>query len=139
MRYEAWFQTAAAPERVWAELVDVEAWPRWMSSYTLIRRLDSGPLRAGSAAAVKQPGLSPVEYLVTAIAPGREFTWVSRVPGARTEARHAVRPGSSGGSTIELTVEQTGALAGVVGLALGRKIRRYLQVEGRGLCAASEV
>jgi hypothetical protein len=109
-----------------------------MSSYTSVRRLDAGALQVGSAAAVKQPGLVAAEYLVTALAPGHEFTWVSRVPGVRTEARHVVRAASSGGTQIVLSVEQTGALSLVIGLALGRKIRRFLQVEGRGLCAASE-
>lgn len=109
-----------------------------MSSYTSVRRLDTGPLRVGSVAAVKQPGLIAAEYRVIALAPEEEFTWVNRAPGVRTEARHVVHAGSSGGSRIVLTVEQGGPFAGLVGPALGRKIRRYLQVEGRGLCAASE-
>lgn len=87
MRYEATFETDAPPVQVWAALTDVESWPRRMSSYTSVRRLDSGPLRFGS--------LAPVE--------------------------------------------QSGPLAGLIGLALGRKIRRYLQIEVRGLCDASEV
>jgi uncharacterized protein YndB with AHSA1/START domain len=137
MEFEAEFATVATPERVWAALTDVESWPPWISSYNSVTRLDSGPLAVGSRADVRQPGLARATFTVTALEPGREFTWESTAPGVRTVARHLVEAGD-GGTRLELSVHQSGPLAGAVGLLLGGKIRRYLQLEGRGLCAAAE-
>jgi uncharacterized protein YndB with AHSA1/START domain len=135
--FEAQFATVAAPTHVWDALTDVEGWPRWISSYNSVRRLDTGPLAVGSRAEVRQPGLATATYTVTALEPGREFTWESTAAGVRTRARHLVEP-ADGGTRLVLSLNQTGALAGVVGLLLGGKIRRYLQAEGRGLCDAAE-
>ena len=138
MRYEITASTAAPTEHVWRALTDVENWPRWMSSYSSVRRLDPGPLRVGARARVAQPGLRQSVYTVTALRMGREFTWESRLPGILTVARHVARTGHDGGSHIVLTVTQTGALAGVVRIFLGAKIRRFLTIEADGLVRASE-
>jgi uncharacterized protein YndB with AHSA1/START domain len=129
--------TVATPALVWAALVDVEAWPTWMTSYTSVRRLDSGPLRVGSRAEVKQPGLSRAVYEVTTMTPEREFTWSSTTAGVRTTANHLVRAEGEH-ARVRLHVDQRGFLAAPVGLLLGSKIRRFLQVEAAGLCAAAE-
>jgi uncharacterized protein YndB with AHSA1/START domain len=137
VEFDSEFVTVAAPARVWDALVDVESWPEWISSYNSVKRLDDGPLTVGSRAEVRQPGLAAATYTVVALQPGREFTWESKAAGVRTTARHVVEP-SDGGTRIRLSLTQTGALAGLVGLLLGGKIRRYLQLEGRGLCDAAE-
>jgi uncharacterized protein YndB with AHSA1/START domain len=137
VEFDAEFVTVAPPTRVWDALTDVESWPEWISSYHSVKRLDDGPLAVGSRAEVRQPGLATATYTVTALEPGREFTWESTAAGVRTTARHVVEP-SDGGTRIRLSLRQTGALAGVVGVLLGGKIRRFLQLEGRGLCDAAE-
>jgi uncharacterized protein YndB with AHSA1/START domain len=141
MEFEAEFATVAPPTSVWAALVDVESWPKWISSYRSIQRVDTdpvpGPLRVGSRAEVRQPGLATATYTVTSLDPGREFTWETTAAGVRTVARHVVEP-ADGGSRLRLELTQTGALAGLVGMLLGGKIRRYLDLEGHGHCAAAE-
>jgi uncharacterized membrane protein len=138
MRYEAESLTTAPPEQLWAVLVDVEAWPRFLSTYKSVRRLDDGPLAVGSRAEVRQPGLVAATFTVSALEPGREFTWESTAAGVRTVARHVVEPGDAGGSRIVLSLDQSGALARLVGLLLGGKIWRYVETEARGLCRAAE-
>ena len=138
MRFDIEVEINASPDRVWAALVDVERWPDWMASYTSVERLSQGPLTVGSAARVRQPGLSAATYTVTDLVPDEEFTWSSTTVGVRTTGRHVVQPRPDGRTALLLSIEQTGVLAGPVGLLLGPKIRRFLTIESEGLRAAAE-
>ena len=125
MRFDIEIETAASPGSVWAVLVDVERWPEWMSSYTSVQR-------------VRQPGLSAATYTVTELVPGVEFTWSSTAAGVRTTGRHVVHTRPDDRAALTLSIEQSGILAGPVGLLLGPKIRRFLAIESEGLRAAAE-
>ena len=138
MRFDIEIETAASPGSVWAVLVDVERWPEWMSSYTSVQRLSQGPLTVGSEARVRQPGLSAATYTVTELVPGVEFTWSSTAAGVRTTGRHVVHTRPDDRAALTLSIEQSGILAGPVGLLLGPKIRRFLAIESEGLRAAAE-
>jgi uncharacterized protein YndB with AHSA1/START domain len=138
VRYETTAESSAAPELVWRALIDVESWPDWMSNYTRVRRLDHGPLVAGSSAEVEQPGLRRAVYRVTALTPPVEFTWTSTSAGVRTTARHVALPRAGGGTVLTLQVEQRGLLAPLIALVLGRKVRAFLRIEAAGLCRAVE-
>jgi uncharacterized membrane protein len=61
-------------EQVWEVLRDVERWPAWAPTVTSVRRLDDGPLAAGSRVRVEQPRIPPTEYVVTELEPSRSFT-----------------------------------------------------------------
>ena len=138
MRFDIETEINASADRVWAALVDVERWPDWMASYTSVELLSQGPLTVGSAARVRQPGLSAATYTVTELVPGVEFTWSSSTVGVRTTGRHVVEPRPDGRTALLLSIEQSGVLAGPIGLLLGRKIRRFLAIESEGLRAAAE-
>jgi uncharacterized protein YndB with AHSA1/START domain len=138
MRFDIEIEIDASPDRVWSVLVDVERWPEWMASYTSVERLSEGPLAVGGEARVRQPGLRAATYTVTGLVPGVEFTWTSTAAGVRTTGRHVVHPRPDGRAALTLSIEQSGILAGPVGLLLGRKIRRFLAIEGEGLRAAAE-
>jgi uncharacterized membrane protein len=122
----------------WAALCDVTAWPRWTRSMTSVERVDDGPLRLGSRARIKQPGMQPLVWEVTTFADEAEFSWTNHSPGVRTVGRHLIRPTGDGTTVITLELEQTGPLAGVLNLLFGRRNRRYLEWEAAGLKAASE-
>ena len=138
MRFEIDTETDATPARVWAVLTDVECWPDWLASYTSVERLDAGPLKVGSTARVRQPGLVAATYTVSALVPDVEFTWSSTSAGVRTTGRHVVRPLPDGRAGLLLSIDQSGLLAGPIGLLLGSKIRRFLSIESEGLRAAAE-
>lgn len=138
MRYEITAVATSSTDQVWRALVDVESWPRWMSSYTDVHKLDPGPLRAGCRARVAQPGLKESVFRVTTLREGREFTWESAMPGIRTVARHVVRPLRDGRTQIALSVTQTGPLTPVMRVLLGNRIRRFLAIEADGLVRAGE-
>jgi hypothetical protein len=129
VRYETTAVTAEPPERVWVQVVDVEGWPELISTYRTVRRLDPGPMAVGSRAHVEQTGLRPGDWQVSELAEGRSFTWETRQQGVSTVAWHRVDPEPSGGSRVTLGLEMRGPLAGIAGLLLRGKIRRYVDLE----------
>jgi uncharacterized protein YndB with AHSA1/START domain len=71
----------APPEQVWQLFVDVERWPEMNKSISEARRTDSGPLRVGSEAIIKQRRLPRARWRVTELEPGRSFIWETTTGG----------------------------------------------------------
>jgi hypothetical protein len=120
-----------SPSQVWRSFVDVEHWPELTPSMREVRRVDSGPLRVGSEAIIKQPGMARTRWRVTELEPDRSFAWETHVGGVTAVGGHLVEPAGPG-STITLTLSQSGPLAGIVGVLMGRLIRRNLALELEG-------
>jgi uncharacterized membrane protein len=137
MQYETSATTLAEPGRLWAVLTDVEQWPEWVEVYKSVRRDESGPLKLGDSARVKQKGLAAGTWRVTELEEGKVFAWESRQPGVRLLGRHVVTAEPGGGSRLTLQLEQTGWLSGVVTALLRRKVRRYLDLECARLAAVA--
>jgi uncharacterized membrane protein len=129
VRYETTAVTAELPEQVWARVVDVEGWPTLIETYRSVRCLDSGPLAVGSRAHVEQVGLRPGDWQVSELVEGRSFTWQTSQPGVSVVAWHRVDPEPNGCSRVTLGIEMRGPLAGIVGLLLRGKTRRYIDLE----------
>ncbi|MGC5288732.1 SRPBCC family protein [Micromonospora sp. DT231] len=138
MRFEATAEIAADAEQVWAVLVDVERWPEWTTSVTRVERGESGPFAVGATARLTQPKLRPAVWRVTELTEGREFTWVSDTPGVRTRGEHRLVPLPDGRTRVELAIDQSGPLAGLIGRLYGGLLRRYLRLEADGLKRRSE-
>lgn len=135
--YEETVEVDADPQRVWQVLVDVESWPEWTPSMTTVEMVTPRPLGPGSRVAVKQPRLARVEMTVDRYVEGRSFAWSSRTKGLHTVGDHVVEPTPTG-SRVTLTLTQSGPLAGIVRLAYGRMIRRYVHLETTGLKRRAE-
>ena len=131
-------EVAAAPDRVWDVLVDVERWPEWTDSVTAVRLLSAGPLAVGSSVELAQPRVPTGTYTVTALEPGSLFTWQLRQLGSTVTARHECAPLPGGGTRVRLSVEMTGVVGGVVGRLYRRLTERYLALEAAGLKARAE-
>jgi uncharacterized membrane protein len=131
-------EVAAPSEQVWQVLVDVERWPEWTESVTRVKMLDAGPLVVGSRVEISQPKIPTGTYTVTALEPGRSFTWEQRQPGSTVVAHHACSSLSDGGTRVELGVVMSGALGGIVGRLYRRLTERYLATEAAGLKARAE-
>jgi len=138
MQYEKSVTVAAEPARVWDVLSDIERWPERIPTYEAVRRLDDGDLRIGSRAHVKQKGLAAGEWEVSELVVGSAFTWASRQPGVHIVGRHTISTDPDGRSRLTLVLQQSGWLSGVVALALGRKVRRYVDLEAEALKVAAE-
>ncbi|MEU7813294.1 SRPBCC family protein [Pseudonocardia sp. NPDC049154] len=135
--YERTIAVAAPPDRVWAVLEDVEAWPASTPSMSSVRRTVDGGLRVGERIRVRQPRLPPAVWTVTRVEPGRSFTWTSRAPGLHSVGDHEIRPGTDG-CTLVLRFAQTGPLAGPAWRLMVRTVRRYVDLEAEGLKRRAE-
>jgi hypothetical protein len=127
----------APPARVWEVMSDTDRWHEWTQSVTSIRRLDSGPFAVGSRAVIRQPRFPPALWRITAIEPGRSFTWVSVAPGIRVVGHHRVEP-QGNGSRATLSVDYQGAFGGILSRLTKSITERYLAYEAKGLKARSE-
>jgi carbon monoxide dehydrogenase subunit G len=137
MTFSRVIDIAAPPSRVWAIMSDVERWSEWTASIASIERLDPGPLKVGSRARVRQPRLPPAVWTVTAVDPGRSFTWISDSRLAPASGHHAVEPAQAGSrATLSLRFETR--LGAIVGRVSRRLIDRYLDLEAAGLKRRSE-
>ena len=134
--FEITVDIAAPPEIVWAVMSDVERWHEWTASVTSIRRRDSGPLRVGSRALIRQPKFPPALWTVVAIDPS-SFVWRSGLPGMWVYAHHSVAP-MSGGARATLRLHFAGPLAALFGRMTRAINDRYLAMEAAGLRQRSE-
>jgi hypothetical protein len=128
---------AAPPNVVWSVMADVERWHEWTPSVRSIRRLDSGPLRAGSRALIRQPRFPPAMWKVTALEPGRSFAWKSGAPGMWVFAEHSVEPAGSG-ARARLSLHFEGTIGRLMGRITHAISNRYLGLEAAGLKRRSE-
>jgi len=128
---------AAPADRAWQVMTDIDRWHEWTPSVTSVKRLGGVPFALGTRVIIRQPKFPPAFWKVTAIEPGRSFTWVSSNPGLRVVGRHSVEPAAEG-SRATLTLDLHGIFGGIFG-ALTRDItRRYIGFEAQGLKARSE-
>ena len=137
-RFATSIEIAASPEEVWDVLSNVVRWPEWTESVSRVELLDAGPLDLGSRARITQPRLPVTVWEVTEFAPGVSFTWVAKRTGITTVAGHHVIADARGGTTVVLSIEQSGFLAPLVWLATRDLTRRYVETEARGLKKRAE-
>lgn len=137
MDFQISIDITAPPEVVWSVMADAERWHEWTPSVRSIRRLDKGPLRVGSRALVRQPKFPPAMWKVTALDPGRSFTWKSGAPGMWVHAHHSVAP-IAGGARATLSLRFEGAMGRLLGHLTRAINNRYLSLEAAGLKRRSE-
>lgn len=131
-RYDTAVDISAPVHQVWAATCDVEGWPSWSPTMDAVTRLDSGPIRPGSTASVRQPKLRTATWVVDDVAVDRTFTWHTAGFGYRITAVHLIEPQESG-TSARLSAVMTGALSPLLWALLGRTIRRYVSQEAAAL------
>jgi len=133
MAHESTIEIHAAPEKVWAVLIDVQRWPEWTASMQKVETRDPGVLAVGSKVRIKQPKVPAVTWEVTELEPPRSFTWTATSPGVTTVAEHRITP--LGPSTVEvhLGIRRSGPLARLVSALSANLTRRYVTMEAQGL------
>jgi uncharacterized membrane protein len=128
---------AAPLEVVYGTLTDVRTWPQWSPTMDAVECRDPGPIRPGTTALVRQPGLRPATWEVDVVEPNRRFLWHTGGLGYRIEADHELVPHPDG-TVARLSVAVSGPLSRLVWLGFGRKIRRYVDMEAAALKRRTE-
>ena len=123
---------------VWTVFSDVTRWPEWTASVKTVVPLDGPELAVGARFAITQPRFPKLVWEVTAIDPGRGWTWRNSSLGTTTVAWHDIAPLDNGGTLARQGIDQRGPLAPLVGFLTSRLTERYLGLEAQGLKARSE-
>ena len=127
----------APVETVWGATEDVQRWPEWTPTIEELAPVDGEPFQVGFKARIKQPGLPPTIWEVTALEPGKSFSWEAKVRGIRMVATHRLIPVDDGTENV-LTIEATGLLAILLGPLIRSALNHALQNENQGLKAFCE-
>jgi uncharacterized membrane protein len=127
----------APADKVWQLFIDIERWPEVTRSIREVRRTDSGPLRIGSEVIVRQPRLPQARWRVTALEPGRSFTWEATVAGVTAVGGHVVEADGQR-AVITLTLSQHGPLVWLTDALMGSLARKYLSMEMEGFRRTAE-
>ena len=124
-------------DRAWQVMSDIDRWHEWTPSITSIKRLDGDTLAVGKRAVIRQPKFPPALWKVTAIEPGKSFTWESAGPGLRVVGRHSVESTATG-SRATLLLDYSGIFGELLARVTRDITERYLELEAKGLKARSE-
>ncbi|MEV6601750.1 SRPBCC family protein [Actinoplanes sp. NPDC051346] len=103
---------------------DTATWPQWNTDTEWVR-LD-GPFRAGTTGQLKPKGGPKTRFVISSLIPGREFTDVSTLIGARLTFQHLVTEEPGGLTTVSVRVTITGPLAFLWNAVLGKGIANAL-------------
>ena len=123
---------AAPIERVWSLTEDIEKWPAITPTITSIVRLDSGPLKVGSTARVKQPRQRARVWTVTRFDPNETFAWQSRILGMPVVGTHSMAARGNGSTANTLSLEISGVMSRLMGRILASTLRQALATENAG-------
>ena len=104
LRYES--PCAAAPAAVWPLLARPARWPEWAPHVRGAVGLGDPEVRAGALGAVLLLGVAPVPVRVTAVEPGRSWTWRAGL----VTVRHRVDPLEDGHSVVGIDLSAPGPL-----------------------------
>jgi uncharacterized protein YndB with AHSA1/START domain len=129
---------AASADRVWEVFTDVERWPSWTASVRALEALDGPAIAVGHRFRIKQPRMPVLVWEVTEVDAPHAWTWAVRRPGATTYASHEVSPSGPSSCVVTQVIDQRGPIGVVVALLMRGMTKRYLELEGNGLKAASE-
>ncbi|MFI1098200.1 SRPBCC family protein [Streptomyces sp. NPDC020917] len=132
---QAGITATASPEAFFARWADMATWPQWNTDTQWVR-LD-GPFTQGATGVLKPRGGPKVRFEVAVLVPGREFTDVSRLFGARLTFRHLVARDGAGATRVDVEVTLTGPLAPLWNLALGKGIKAGIQGDLERLASAA--
>jgi hypothetical protein len=114
-------RSSAPPAAFFARWADLDSWSEWDTAVAW-GRLD-GPFAVGTTGELKPARGPKVRFVIETLEPGREYTDVSTMPGARLWIRHLVRTDDAG-TEVEVQVSLDGPLARVWGVVLGRQLSR---------------
>jgi uncharacterized protein YndB with AHSA1/START domain len=138
MQTDSSIEIDASAPTVWHVFTDVERWPEWTASVSRLVALDGAGIEVGRRFEIKQPRMPNLVWEVTAVEPGRSWTWRQRSPGGTTLATHWVEAQGAHRTIVRQRIDQRGPVGVTVGVLMRRLTQRYLELEAQGLKARSE-
>lgn len=114
---------------------DMATWPVWNTDTAWVR-LD-GQFRTGATGVLKPKGGPATRFVITSLVPGREFTDVSLLIGAKLTFEHRVTEEPDGRTTVSVHVTIAGPLAFLWNAVLGKGIAESLGADLSRLEAAA--
>ena len=123
---------------VWKLTEDVEGWPATTPTVTSVERLDSGPMRVGSTARVKQPGQRVAVWTVSSFRPDEEMAWGAKVFGVQMVGTHRLTPIGDDRCRNLLSIDMSGRGAALLGRVVGKRILAAITTENEGFKRAAE-
>jgi len=125
-------RTAHEAEVVFSRWADPEGWPEWDAE---VREVTfAGPAKLGARGRMRPASGPAASFSVTAFEPGRVFTNVSSLPGAKLVFEHLVTPAPDG-AAVEVVVRVEGLLAPLWKRVLGRSLGSAARSSVTGLLA----
>ncbi|MDA7977915.1 MAG: SRPBCC family protein [Pirellulales bacterium] len=117
---------------VWTATIEIDRWPQWTPTVQTVERIDEGPLRVGSEAFLKQPGMPKSRWRVTSLDAGRRFAWETRMRGMRIVATHELAD-CEAGTRNTLIVEMQGVATWLLAPLIWFSARKNLKTENAAL------
>lgn len=136
--YQTSITIDAAPECVWDLLSAVVEWPRWLPTVASVEALGAARLEVGGRFKVRQPGLRPAIWTVSAIEPGCRFEWQAASPGVLMVGDHRLQRLAPHRTSVLLRFEFRGVAGSLLGLLFASTTRRYVDQEAAALKKATE-
>jgi uncharacterized membrane protein len=127
--------TDVPAEAFFERWADMATWPTWNTDTEWVR-LD-GPFQTGATGVLKPKGGPRTRFVVTSLVPGREFTDVSLLAGAKLTFQHLVSVQPDGRTEVAVQVTLAGPLAFFWNLVLGKDIAKGLSADLARLEAAA--
>jgi hypothetical protein len=122
---ERTFTSTSPPDRVWAHLSDVSAWPSWAHHIRKVTLDPPGELTPTTRGKLVIKPALPTTFRMTALDAPRSWSWRGTFLGTALDYDHVVEP-HDGGTRITFTIDGSGATAGVVGPAFAAFYGRLL-------------
>ena len=123
-------ETTARPERIWEQLQEVAAWPRWDTG--LAGAELTGAFSAGARGTVSFPGRAARAFQLSAVTAPTDLVALTRLPLAEVRHIHH-QEGTPLGTRMTHRIEIHGPLAWLYGWSLGRRLRDGLAPSMRRL------
>ena len=115
--------TTAQPERVWAQLAQVDHWPLWDPGLAWAEL--PGGFAAGAQGTMKFRSEGPKTFLLAAVAEPYGFTALTRLPLAEIRHIHSQET-SEMGTRMTHRIEFRGPLSWLYGWSRGRRLKEGL-------------
>lgn len=131
--------TIDAPiQRVWDLTLDLEAIPSVTPTITAVDLLDDGPIRVGTRARLRQPGLPQRTWTVEEVEEPSRFVWATTLLGVRMLAIHRMEAVDGDRCELTLEVRFEGRGASLLSTVGRRSIGAALATEAAGFAEAAQ-